>query len=474
MASLRIAAGGDREGLDSMNGITRRWRRATAPTVQDIVESGLCMGCGLCQGVAGEDRLVVEWDARGAYRPRVVAGLDARTEAAIRAVCPGLRMRLPAAISDAAAGANDLIFGHVQAMVEAHATDPEVRFIGSSGGVLTALTIHLLESGRAKAVLNVAASPTHPARSISHIARDREGALAAAGSRYGPAAPLQRLHELLDAGEPFAVIGKPCDIAAVRNLSRRDARVGRLVVGLLTVMCGGQAEMPWFWNFLEKQGVTEDEVTSLRCRGKGCPGPTAFETKDGRRFQFTYDEAWGNSVHNWGLPFRCKICWDSHGEQADLMAFDSVAPEHIEGETEGFNSVIVRTARGAGLLREAEVCGAVVVTREVVFDALYEWQPHMVRRRKAAMARVTGLALRNGIVPRVSGYRLLQASRVDGLRGFVRNAIGSWRRAGRARETMADAGAAPPATLRWSGRLGSSAASDAARCLPTPLKHAKE
>jgi len=431
-----------------MDGITRRWRRATTPTVQDIVESGLCMGCGLCQGVAGGDRLVVEWDARGAYRPRVLARLDARTESAIRAVCPGLRMRLPVATSHATDGANDLVFGHVQAMVEAHATDPEARFIGSSGGVLTALTIHLLESGRAKAVLNVAASPTHPARSISHIARDREGALAAAGSRYGPAAPLQRLHELLDAGAPFGVIGKPCDIVAVRNLARRDARVGRLVVALLTVICGGQAEMPWFWSFLEKQGVTEDEVTSLRCRGNGCPGPTAFETKDGRRFEFTYEQAWGNSVHNWGLPFRCKICWDSHGEQADLMAFDSVAPEHVEGETEGFNSVIVRTARGNELLREAEACGAVIVTRQIGLDSLYEWQPHMVRRRRAALARITGLVLRNGIAPRVSGYRLLQASRVDGLRGFVRNAAGSWRRAGAAREIMLESGAAPAAPLR--------------------------
>jgi coenzyme F420 hydrogenase subunit beta len=419
-----------------MNGITRSLRRAAAPTVQDIVESGLCMGCGLCQGVAGEDRLRVEWNTLGAYRPRVLVDLDQPVQAAVRAICPGLRMQLPAAVSRSPGGTNDLIFGHVERMVEAYAADAEVRFAGSSGGILTALTVHLLETGRAKAVLNVAASPTQPARSISHVARDRAGALAAAGSRYGPAAPLLRLHELLEAGEPFAVVGKPCDIAAVRNLARRDRRVNQLVVALLTVMCGGQAEMSFIWELLNDQGVTEEELARFRCRGNGCPGPTAFETKDGRHFAFTYDEVWGDSIHEWGLPFRCKICWDSQGEQADLMSFDSVAPEHVEGESEGFNTVLVRTSRGAGLLREAEATGAVMVTRDVELEALHEWQPHIVRRRESALSRVTGTALRSGVLPRVNGYRLLRAARTDGLRGFAHNAAGAWKRAGRARESM--------------------------------------
>jgi len=424
------------EGLDRMIGITRRLRLAAAPGVEDIVASGLCMGCGLCQGVAGEARLRVEWDEQGAYRPHVLTDLDPPTQAAIRAVCPGLRMQLPAPVSRAAGGMNDLIFGHVERMVEAYAADPEIRFASSSGGILTALAVHLLETGCVQAVLNVAASPDHPARSISHVARDRAGALAAAGSRYGPAAPLLRLHELLDAGEPFAVVGKPCDIAAVRNLARRDPRVGRLVVALLTVMCGGQAEMPFIWELLARQGVTEDELESFRCRGNGCPGPTAFETRDGRRFAFTYDEAWGDSIHEWGLPFRCKICWDSQGEQADLMSFDSVAPEHVEGESEGFNTVLVRTSRGGGLFREAEAAGAVVVTRDVGLDALHQWQPHIVRRRQNALSRVTGTALRSGVLPNVDGYRLLRAARTGGLRGFAHNAVGAWKRAGRARESM--------------------------------------
>ena len=422
-----------------MNAVTTHLRRIFAPTVEDIVESGLCMGCGACESVAGRDRLQVRWDTRGACRPHVWWPLDRATEAAIRRACPGLRMQLPAGGAEAGvsnAVSDDLIFGRVLRMVEAYATDPDIRHAGSSGGVLTGLALHLLESGRAKAVLHVAASSDRPMRTVSHVSRTRDDVLRAAGARYGPAAPLTLLGGLLTAGEPFAVIGKPCDIAAVRNVGRRDARVRESVVALLTVMCGGQADMPFLWGLLEANKMREEDVSNFRCRGNGCPGPTSIETRDGRRVEFTYDEVWGDAIHEWGLPYRCKICPDSQGEQADIMAFDSIAPEHAEEDTEGFNSVIVRTARGAGLLRKAQAVGSLTVTEDLDLSTLAYWQSHIVRRREGALARLIGTALRSGVVPRVSGYRLLRAAGRDGVSGFARNAVGAWRRAARACETM--------------------------------------
>ena len=148
-----------------MNAVMTRFRRALAPTVIDIVESGLCMGCGVCESVAGCDRLQIRWDAQGACRPHVLRPLNRATEAAIRRACPGLRMQLPAGGADAGvsnAVLDDLIFGRVLRMVEAHAADPDVRYAGSSGGALTGLALHLLESGHAKAVLHVAASMRPP------------------------------------------------------------------------------------------------------------------------------------------------------------------------------------------------------------------------------------------------------------------------------------------------------------------------
>jgi coenzyme F420 hydrogenase subunit beta len=415
-----------------------------APTVQDIVEAGLCMGCGACEAVTGSERLQVRWDLRGACRPHILTPLDAAAQARIRAVCPGLRMELrtgdgrPSAAGRDRAAVDDVVFGHVEQMVEAYAADPQIRFTGSSGGVLTALAAHLLETGKAAAVLHVAASATHPLRTEAQVSRTRDEVLRAAGARYGPAAPLTPLGDLVRSGEPFAVIGKPCDIAAVRNLCRHVPRLPTQAVALLSLMCGGQAEQPFIWGLLEKHGIAEEQVSSFRCRGNGCPGPTAVETVDGRRVELTYEEVWGDAIHEWGLPFRCKICPDSQAEQADLMAFDSVAPEHVDVDNEGYNSVIVRTRRGRELLREAVAAGALTVTGDLRVEALYEWQEHIVRRREGVLARLAGTTARNGVLPRVSGYRLGAAARREGLHGFARNAWGAWRRAGRARECLLD------------------------------------
>ena len=77
------------------------------------------------------------------------------------------------------------------------------------------------------------------------------------------------------------------------------------------------------------------------------------------------------------------------------------------------------------------------VTCDLGVASLHEWQPHIVRRREGALARLVGTTLRSGVVPRVSGYRLPSAARHDGLSGFLRNARGAWLRAGKARERTA-------------------------------------
>ena len=49
-------------------------------------------------------------------------------------------------------------------------------------------------------------------RTDRRLSFDAASVLEGAGSRYGPVAPLADFRELLDRGEPFALIAKPCDI----------------------------------------------------------------------------------------------------------------------------------------------------------------------------------------------------------------------------------------------------------------------
>jgi coenzyme F420-reducing hydrogenase beta subunit len=81
--------------------------------------------------------------------------------------------------------------------------------------------------------------------------------IAGAQSRYGPAAPLIHLNKLLHEGRRFAVVAKPCDIAAVRNLGRIDQRVERQIPYCLSFFCGGSLSLKMAENIAAYQGVLE-------------------------------------------------------------------------------------------------------------------------------------------------------------------------------------------------------------------------
>ena len=57
-----------------------------------IVEQGLCIGCGLCQSIAGGDRVRVCKTQSGYEQPVVEGELDHATVDRIYAACPGTRI----------------------------------------------------------------------------------------------------------------------------------------------------------------------------------------------------------------------------------------------------------------------------------------------------------------------------------------------------------------------------------------------
>ena len=111
-----------------------------------IAEQGLCIGCGICQSIAGTDTIDVVKTTTGYQRPVVIGDLTDTVVDTIYDVCPGTRVDgLPAGLVDEQTNI-DLVWGPWRRIVRAWAADPEVRFEGSTGGVLTALGQYLPES----------------------------------------------------------------------------------------------------------------------------------------------------------------------------------------------------------------------------------------------------------------------------------------------------------------------------------------
>ncbi len=395
--------------------MTKNQATHSTPTkkIYKIVEEAMCIGCGICQSIAGAETLRLETSRSGYQHPVVVGELSESAVEKILAVCPSKRLEsLPQHLITPKTQ-HDSIWGPYLRIVHGWAKDPEERFEGSTGGVLTALAAYLLASGKVEFILHAKASTNEPIFGERHLSFTRTDVLKAAGSRYGPTAPLIDIGEVLERGQPFAFIGKPCDISALRNYARTDLRVNELVKYWLTLVCGGFMPPKGTADFLASYGIALSDVSALRYRGRGFPGPTHVETKDGRVIDATYYDFWGETYDQWTLPHRCKVCPDSIGEGADMVAADpwpGGGPDLSDTSDPGTNVIIARTEVGAALLQMAENDGALELSTEATTEDLNHYQPHQVARRYTVWARFQGLLAEGHSVPETLGLRIKELS----------------------------------------------------------------
>ena len=393
-----------------------------------ISQQGLCIGCGICQAIAGADKIRVTKSKNGFERPVVVGELNQATVDNIFDICPGTQIEGLPESEISPATRHDPVWGPWQRIVRAYAGDPVVRHDGSTGGVLTALAQFLLRERWVDFVLHVKASAQHPTFGERHLSFTEADVLEAAGSRYGPSAPLIDIDAVLARGQPFAFVGKPCDIAALRNFARHDSRVNALVKYWLTPVCGGFMPPQSMDRFLTTIGIDPQSVTAFRYRGRGCPGPTRIETDDQVR-ELHYLDFWGEDESAWQLPFRCKICPDGIGEAADIAAADSWpggSPDREISKTDlGTNGVIARTTAGAKLLAAAEAAGALKIERDIEIADMSLYQPHQVKKKRAVFDRMQGLGDSGRMVPTTKRLRIeaLAAEMPDDFRQAQRRGV---------------------------------------------------
>jgi len=381
--------------------------------LSDIVDNGLCIGCGLCQSIAGKDKIEVSMTPKGRLEPKEISKITPEIFEKIRNVCPGTIVEgLPKENIDLSAKHN-LVWGYYLSLCYTWSTDKKIRFESSTGGLLNGLSIYLLESKKIRFIMHTAAHPKKPMRSLSKFSYNKEELLGGESrSRYGPAAPLDRFHVALDLNQPFAFVGKPCDISAIRLLSKTDSRVNELCKYLLTLVCGGFAEFTKAQDFIESFKVKEDELSIFRYRGYGNPGRMYIKTKDGREHDREYNSFWGEES-TWRVPFRCKICPDAIGESADVAALDAWRGGSPKGEDEGFNAAIVRTKKGLDLMNDAAKAGFIHIGDKLKIEDIDDFQPHQVNKKKAVYARHLGMTKNDVPTINTKGLRIKELYKLN-------------------------------------------------------------
>ena len=372
--------------------------------LEDIVKNGLCIGCGLCQSITGKDSIEISMSSKGRLEPKEVKKIPSETFNKILNVCPGVIVEgLPKEQIDEKAK-HDLLWGYYLSLFYAWSTDEKIRFESSTGGLLNGLSLYLLETKKVNFVLHTATNPDKPMRSVSKFSYNKDDLLNSNScSRYGPASPLDRFHEALNLNQPFVFVGKPCDISAIRQLSKLDERVNKFCKYLLTLVCGGFGEFTKSQDFIDSFNVKEEELSIFRYRGYGNPGKMYIKTNSGEEHDKEYNSFWGEES-TWRVPFRCKICPDAIGDSSDLAALDTWPGGSPVGEDEGFNAAIIRTKKGYDLVHDARDAGYIKIGNHLKIEDINDFQPHQVSKKKAVYARHQGM--KNGNRPTLNTKNL--------------------------------------------------------------------
>ena len=400
--------------------------------VREVVENGLCSGCGGCAAVA-PDSITMRRIKPGYLRPVESRPATAVEHRRIAEICPGKIL----AQEKPATGSNHHLWGPLVGVRAGFSTDEEVRFKASSGGALSAILNHLLESGTVDAVLQTGQDDGLPIANKTVLSVTEDDVFYASGSRYAPSAPLDGLHRHLDGDRKLAFVGKPCDVAALRAMARFDPRVNQRFPIMISFFCAGVPSLTGARAILDAMKIEEKDLVQFRYRGEGWPGMATATKHDGCQKSMSYAESWGDILSK-HLQWRCKICPDGTGSFADIVCADAWEADEkgypTFDEREGMSLVLSRTPAGEAIVREAMTEGHLQAS-EYPVDAIDPIQPGQVRKRQSTLPRLAAMRLMHRPVPSYRGFRLALNTTHGGLWQAIKSFLGTVRRARSIRES---------------------------------------
>jgi coenzyme F420 hydrogenase subunit beta len=317
-------------------------------------------------------------------------------------------------------------WGPILEIWEGHAANPAIRFRGASGGVLTALCAYAIEKMGMEGVLHTGQDPEDPIKNRTRLSRNLEELLSAAGSRYSPASVCNGLHLVAAAGGKCVFVGKPVEVAALRNLERVSPEWVRNVGLVLSFFCAETPSTRGTLELLSQMGVDPDRIDGLRYRGCGWPGDfTPYSnTASAALPRMTYRESW--AFLQAYRPWSAQVWPDGTGELADISCGDPWYREP-DGENPGSSIVVVRTERGRRILHDA--MRANYLQLEVAEPwKLTKSQEGLIKKKGAIWGRLMIMRLFGLPTPNYKNAHLFQCWLKLSFKDKLRSTLGTARR----------------------------------------------
>ncbi len=245
-----------------------------------------------------------------------------------------------------------------------HATDEDIRFHASSGGITTAAIKYLFESGSVQTGLaftfDVSSCRFVPKLINSFCEYEL------CGSIYQDIDLITYIKEnIAKIKGAFLITCAPCQVRPIRSVLKRN----NIESFIISYVCSGQTTIEGIYKYYELLKIKREDVVGMRYRGKGWPSGIEITKKNGEIIKHpNYTEPW-KTLHqsHFYRPRRCFFCQQVYSADADFAVADPWLKEYIEADNIGHTIFVVGTDYGALVLKEMMKTG-VVNAEDISYD----------------------------------------------------------------------------------------------------------
>lgn len=333
-------------------------KRDHKKTVLKTIKDHLCTGCGICVGVCPSGALTFDSSQNDILSPILNDNLCKYCGRCYE-ICPGKGVKF-----------NDLVYerdledatfhnevGNVRSVMSCHATDDSVRKKGASGGFVTALTGHMLETKKVDGVVVVRNVGKRPFPIEALVARTEDELRQGQQSKYLMAPFDKVIKEIFVTKERYAIVGLPCQISTIRLILKNNNSLQGRIPLLVGLFCGYTLQKRSVHILCKSVGANIKQISEfLGWRAFEYPGYFSFKTQNGKEYRIPLKDFYDHIEARFS-NLRCHLCPDGLARCADVSVGDLSSTSAGLAQT----LVISRTMTGDETIKSAERSGSISV-----------------------------------------------------------------------------------------------------------------
>jgi coenzyme F420-reducing hydrogenase beta subunit len=359
------------------------------------MNSGLCIGCGICAALDDVYNIKIQFDKYGHLKPKGESKNLSHPTTVFSNVCPFSpysKNEDELSIEQFAGLPRNSSIGNYLNNYVGCSIDENLRLNSSSGGLATWLSIELLHKGMVDGIIHVVPANKGETGNFFkyQISRTEEEVKQGAKSRYYPVELSKVLKAIKENPGRYAIVAIPCMIKGINLLRQQNQIFRERIVFTLGLFCGHMKSSHFVESIAWQMKVPFHEIKQIDYRYKQTNRPANWYTaqlklKNGQ----TAQKDWWHLVDgDWGAGFfmnsACNFCDDVVAETADISFGDAwVEPYSSDGK--GTNMVIVRSIFINNILLEGAKTGRLKLN-EVAPELVEQTQAAGLRQRREGLS----------------------------------------------------------------------------------------